>query len=74
MARDLHEFTNKKLASMGEAIPIDPSARVVCRKCGHVCMLSRFHEIESVQAVYCKGCGSVIRRDGSPLTPPRPNK
>lgn len=60
-------LSHAKMAGMMQAEPIDPSHRVVCRSCGYVYTLTRFHLLQGIEGIYCRGCGSVIGRDGVPL-------
>lgn len=62
------------MVGMMQAEPIDPANRVTCRSCGCVTTLTRFHRLQNVEGLYCRGCGAVIGKDGAPLAGRRNQK
>ncbi len=74
MGMDRQSLSNSRMAGMMQAEPIDPASRVTCRSCGCVTTLTRFHRIQSIEGICCRGCGAVIGKDGASLASRRSQK
>lgn len=47
---------------------------VTCKGCGYQNSFTRQQRLQSVQGIYCRGCGTVVYRDGTPMRSSAPPK